>query len=201
MCDRGGIAGRRKQRKIQDAASAGEDGVRERSLIRKGVQASKKSRHPVGKHSNFENCGGRRRFEKKWNGLAEVVPEVGTFGFVESKKLRWLRRWRGGEASEFARRAVANLGNAFHTDAEIPAIAGKFSLQVCNRRLGRIFFAFQEELHELRADEIDRGWPKRSIFDEFGKSESVVGCGEGSDKAAAGGSGRKSAEVEPGYDR
>src|SRR5690242_16059065 len=201
LWDRRGVVGRRKQRKIQDATSAGENGVRERSLICKGVQALKKSEHPVRQKGNFENSGGRGSFEQKWNGLAEVVPEVGPFGFAEGKKLRGLRSCRASEASKFARRAVADFGNAFNADAEVPAISGNVSLQARNGRLRRIFLGFDEEVHELRADDIDRGGAKRRAFNEFGKSESAVGCGEGSDKAAAGRSGGKGPEVEPGYDR
>src|SRR6266576_1820541 len=61
------------------------------------------------KNGDFEDSGFGTSFEKKRNGLAEVVPKVGAFGFVESNKLRVFGFREGRDASEFARSAIAHF--------------------------------------------------------------------------------------------
>ena len=63
--------------------------------------------------------------EKKWNGLAQVVPKVGAFGFIERDELRVFCFGKRYEASEFARSPFADFGSAFDADAEMPGISRK----------------------------------------------------------------------------
>jgi len=108
---------------------------------------------------------------------------------------------RRDETIEFARGALANFRSAFDADAEAPSIRGGFFLKRGRRRLGSIFFGFEEELHELRADEIYGCGAKGCGLDKFAKRESVFRGVKRDDEAVARWRGRKSAEVEASDDR
>lgn len=155
--DRGGVVSIGKESKVKHSARSGEDCMRERRLVGQGPQLLEKWSEACGKSRNFENGCGRRSFEKNRNRLAEIVPEVGGLGLVESYELRGLRCGRSGELGEFAGSAVADFGDAFYADAEVPGICREFSLQWRGRRLRGIFTGFEEELHELSADKIAGG--------------------------------------------
>ena len=71
-----------QESKVHDAAGARENCVRKRGLICKCPQLLKKRGKAARKNGDFEDSGFGRSFEKKRNGLAEVVPKVGAFGFV-----------------------------------------------------------------------------------------------------------------------
>jgi hypothetical protein len=191
----GGVCGRKKG-KVEDAAGAGEDGVGERGLVGECVQLPEKRGETSGESRDFENGSSGRSFEKERNRLTDVVPEVGAFGVVENDELCVLGLGRCGETIQFAGGALADFGSAFDADAEMPGIRGEFSLKRGGGRFGGIFLGFEEELHELRADEIDRSGAKRRAFDESVESESVFVGAKRDDEAAARWRRRKSAEVE-----
>ncbi len=98
-----------QESKVHDAAGARENCVRKRGLICKCPQLLKKRGKAARKNGDFEDSGFGTSFEKKRNGLAEVVPKVGAFGFVESNKLRVFGFREGRDASEFARSAIAHF--------------------------------------------------------------------------------------------
>jgi hypothetical protein len=56
-------------------------------LLGEGQQLRKKSGHAAGEKHNFENDGGGSGFEKERDGLTQVVPQVGAFSFIKSRKL------------------------------------------------------------------------------------------------------------------
>jgi hypothetical protein len=83
--------------------------MRNRGLLGKRSQPLKKRGKAARKNGDFEDRGFARSFEKKRNGLAEVMPKVGAFGFVESDELRVIGFGEGRDASEFARSAIAHF--------------------------------------------------------------------------------------------
>jgi len=194
--ERGGGVCRRKKSKVEDAAGPGEDGVGKRSLAGERMQLPEKRGETSGKSRDLENGGVGRSFEKERNRLTDVVPEVGAFGFVENDELCVLCLGRCGETIQFAGGALADFRSAFDTDTKMPGIREEFSLKRGGGRFGGIFFGFEEKLHELRAEEIDRSWAKRRAFDEVVESESVFVGVKRDDEAAARWRRRKSAEVE-----
>ena len=132
--------------------------------------------------------------------MAEVVPEVGAFGVVEGNELCGLRRASSSKLSKFAGGTVADFGSAFDAHAEVPGIHWEFSLEGSGWRFGRILFGFEEELHEMRTDEIDRSSTNWRVLDNLVESESVFRGAERDSEAAARSRGRKRAEVEPSDD-
>lgn len=173
--ERGRVARLRKKSEVEDAAGARQGGARERGLPGKREQMRKKSAHAAGEKRDFENDCGWGRFEKERNGLADVVPEVGTFGLIESRELHVFCSGRSGEARELAGGTFADFGCAFGANAEMPGIGGEFSLERRSRSLGGIFFGVEEELHELRAEQLDGGRTEGRFLDEFAENESVFG--------------------------
>jgi len=113
----GGSVCRRKKGKVENATGAGEDGVRERSLVGECMQLPEKRGEASGESRDFENGSRGRSFEKERNRLADVMPEVGTFGFVENDELCVLGIGRCGETIQFAGGTLADFGNAFYADA------------------------------------------------------------------------------------
>ena len=172
----------------------------ERSLVGEDRQLLEKRGKAAGKNCDFENSGIGRSFEQKRNGLAEVVPEVASFGFVESDELRMLCFGKSRDAIEFPRSAIAHLGSAFDADAKMPGVCGKFAIKRRCRRLGRISLGFEEELQKLGADYIDGGRTERRALDEMANCERVFGSAKGNNIAAARGRCGKGAEVEAGDD-
>jgi len=170
-------------------------------LIGEHAQMFEKGGKAAGKQADFEDRGKRGGFEKKRNRLTQIVPEVGAFGFVESDELGEFCVRDSSYTSKFARGALADFGIAFHADAKMARIGGKFSLERRGGNFGRIVFSFEEELHQLWAHEINRGGAKRRAFDEVDESERVVWRSKGKDEATARGRSRKSAEVEARDDR
>jgi hypothetical protein len=83
--------------------------MRKRGLICQGSQLLKKRGKAARRNRDFEDSSFGRSFEKKWNGLAEVVPKVGAFALVESEELRRFGFGEGRDASEFARSAIAHF--------------------------------------------------------------------------------------------
>ena len=164
----------------------------ERSLVGEDRQLLEKRGKAVGKNCDFENNGIGRSFEQKRNGLAEVVPEVASFGFVEGDELRMLCFGKSRDAIEFPRGAIAHLGSAFD--------AGKFAIKRSCRILGRISLGLEEELQKLGADYIDGGRTERRALDEMANCERVFGSAKGNNIAAARGRCGKGAEVEAGDD-
>lgn len=173
----------------------------ERSLFGEGTQLLEKRGKAAGKNRDSENSAIGRSFEQKRNGLAEVVPEVGAFGFVENDELRVLCFRKRRDASEFSGSAITHLGSAFDADAKMPGVCGKFSLKRRCRRLGRIPLGFEEELQKLGADHLDGGGNERRPPDAIAEPQSIVGRGKREDEASARGRCGKSAEVEAGDDR
>ena len=173
----------------------------EQSLFGEGTQLLEKRGEAAGKNCDFENSAIGRSFEQKRNGLAEVVPEVGAFGFVESDELRVFCFGKRRDAIEFPRGAIAHLGSAFDADAKMPGVCGKFAIKRRCRRLGRISLGFEEEFKKLGADDVDRGGTERRPLDEIAEPKSTFGRGKREDEAAARGRCGKSAEVEAGDDR
>lgn len=108
---------------------------------------------------------------------------------------------RFDETVEFAGGAFTNFGSAFDADAEVPGIRGEFSLKRGGRRLRTIFFGFEEELHELRADEIYGYGAKGCGLNKFAESKSIFVGAKRDDEAEARWRGRKSTEVEASDDR
>lgn len=88
VVERRGLVRIREESKVEDAASACEDGMREKDLVSECEELLKKRGEAGGESRDFENSGGGRGFEKEWNRLTEVMPEVGALGFVESNELR-----------------------------------------------------------------------------------------------------------------
>lgn len=128
--------------------------------------------------------------------MAEVVPEVRGFGFVEGNELCGLRSRRCSELSKFAGGTLADFGSAFYAHTEVPGIRWEFCLKCGGRRFGRILYGFKEELHERRADEIDGGRANGRALDKVAERESVFVIGKRDDEAATGRRGGKRAEVE-----
>jgi hypothetical protein len=112
--ERGKVVRMGEESKVKDAASANEECVWERSLVRECKQLSKKRGETSGESRDFENGGGRRSFENKRNRLTQVMPKVRAFGFAKSNELRGLRCGRSRDLSKFAGGAFANFGNAFY---------------------------------------------------------------------------------------
>lgn len=128
--------------------------------------------------------------------MAEVVPEVSAFGFVESDELCGLRCRRSGQLPEFAGGTLADFGTAFYTHAKVPRIRRNFSLKRGGGRFRRILFSFKKELYEMRANEINRSGADWRPFDKCAESESVFMIAKRDDEAAAGWRCGKRAEVE-----
>ena len=63
MLERGRVVGIGEQCKVEDAAGAGEDGMRERSLVGDGAQPLEKWCEAGGESGDFENGGGGTSFE------------------------------------------------------------------------------------------------------------------------------------------
>jgi len=61
--------------------------MRKRSTVGEDLQLLEKCGEASGESGDFENGRGLRSFEEDRNRLANVVPEVGSFGFVESNEL------------------------------------------------------------------------------------------------------------------
>lgn len=132
--------------------------------------------------------------------MAEVVPEVGASGFVESDELPVFGLGRCDETIEFARDSLADFCSAFYADAEVPGIRREFSLKRDGGRFWSIFFGFEEELHELGTNQIHRSRAKRGRFDKFAECKSVFVGAKRDDEAPASRRCRKSAEIEAGDD-
>ena len=173
--------------------------MRERSLVGEKEQLLKKRGEADGESGDFENRSSGRSLEKKRNRLADVVPEVCTFGFDESDELRGLCCRGSGDLSKFTGGALTHFRNAFDADAKVPGICGEFSLKRGGGRFGRTLFGFEEELHELRAEEISRSGANRRAFEEVAESESVFVDTKREDEGATCRRGGKSAEVEARY--
>ena len=124
------------------------------------------------------------------------MPQVSAFGLVEGDQLRGLRRRGSGEMSEFAGGALTNFGSALHADAEMPRLGGKFPMKRCGGLLRRILLCFNEDLHELRANEVRRSGAKRRALDEIVESKSVFRRSKTKHKTTANRRRRKSAEVK-----
>src|SRR5215467_4378001 len=124
------------------------------------------------------------------------MPKVCTFGLVESEELQGLCYARSGQLCKLAGGAFTDLGNAFNAHTKVPGILGKFSLKRGGRRFGRALFGFEENFHELGADEIDRGGANGRSFDEIAESEGMLVGLKRDNEAAAGGRCWKRAEVE-----
>ena len=82
------IAGSRKQREVDHAAGSRQSCVWQRGLIGKSMESRKERAHAFGKKSDFEDGGGRKGFDEKWNGLADVMPKVGAWRFVKRREWR-----------------------------------------------------------------------------------------------------------------
>lgn len=107
-----------------------------RSLFRENLQVLEKCGETSGRSRNFENGDGGRSFEKERNRLAEVMPEVGAFGFAESGELRVIAVGRRSEAVKFPGGALADFGSAFHAHAKVPEIGEELSLKCGGWRFG-----------------------------------------------------------------
>lgn len=81
------IARVREESKVEYPAGPGESGMRKRSPVGEDLQLLEKCGEASGESGDFENGGRGRSFEKERNRLANVVPKVGAFGFVESNEL------------------------------------------------------------------------------------------------------------------
>lgn len=81
------IARVREKSKVEYPAGPGESGMRKRSTVGEDLQLLEKCGEASGESGDFENGRGLRSFEEDRNRLANVVPEVGSFGFVESNEL------------------------------------------------------------------------------------------------------------------
>ena len=182
--ERGRVVRIGEESEVEDAAGAGEDCMRKQSLVSKGAQLLEKRGETSGESRDFENGGEGRSFEKERNGLADVVPEVGAVGFVESEELRVFGVGRCDDAIEFAGSALADFGTAFDAYTKMPGIRGKFSLKRRGGRFRLIFFGFEEELHELGAGQIHRSRAKHGGFDKFAERESVFMRAKRDDEAA-----------------
>lgn len=128
--------------------------------------------------------------------MADVMPEVGAFGFVEGDELGVFGVGRCGEAIEFSGGALADFESAFDAHAKVPGIRGEFSQEGGGGRLVSILFGFEKELHEVGADQINGSRAKCRGFDKLAKSDSVFVIVKRDDKASARGRCGKSAEVE-----
>ena len=114
-----------------------------RGLIGEHAQMFEKGGKAAGKQADFEDRGKRGGFEKKRNRLTQIVPEVGAFGFVESDELGEFCVRDSSHTSKFARGALADFGIAFHADAKMARIGGKFPLERRGGNFGRIVFSFE----------------------------------------------------------
>ena len=169
-------------------------------MICKCSQLLEKRGKAARKNCDLENRGFLTSFEKKRDGLAQVVPEVGAFGSVENDELRVFCFGKGRDAREFARSAVAYFRSAFDADAKMPGVCGKFSLKRRRRRLRRILLGFEEEFEKPGADYVDGSGRERRLLDEIAERKSIFGRGKREDETAARGRRRKGAEVEAGDD-
>lgn len=189
-----------QESKVDHPTGAREHGMSKRGLIGKCSQVLNKQGKAAWRNCDFENSGFGRSFEKKRDGLAEVVPEVGAFGFVESEELRVFCFGKGRDASEFARSAIAHFRSTFDADAKMPGVCGNFALKRCRRELRRVFLGFEEEFEKLGTDYVDGSGTERRLLDEVAERKSIFGSGKGEDQAPARGGCGKGAEVEAGDD-
>lgn len=120
---------------------------------------------------------------------------------VENSALDVICGGFGGQGGQFAGRAIADFRGTFHTDAKMPGIRGEFPLQGRGGWIGKVFFGVEKKLHKLRADELNGCGSERRMSDEALKMKSVFRGPKGGHESAAGGRGRKGAEVEARDDR